>query len=151
MPCYVGICQVNIHYSWRETGAVPITRREASTEYDPCWPGKVFLPHCTGHTSPYSFTYTGCIPWRSSSRGIIVLRYRRGYIAGLPPPPAAAAAASYPIYSIHLSMDGIPYSHRIQKSLPNEEKNMVKILLSSYLSIRYFFLQKPNLWTNNFV
>jgi hypothetical protein len=29
-------------YSWRETGAVAITRREASTEYDPCWPGKVF-------------------------------------------------------------------------------------------------------------
>jgi hypothetical protein len=33
-------------YSWRETGAVAI-RREASTKYDPSWPGKGFLPHCT--------------------------------------------------------------------------------------------------------
>jgi hypothetical protein len=50
--------------------------REASIEYEPCWPGKGFLLHRTGLYRVHflSSIYTGCIPCRSSCQGLTVPR-----------------------------------------------------------------------------
>jgi hypothetical protein len=63
---------------WRKTGwgatNISLTpKREASIEYEPCWPGKGFSPHCTGLYSVHfhSSNYTGSIPWWSSCRGLL--------------------------------------------------------------------------------
>ncbi len=77
--------------SWKKTGAVAsifslIPGREASTEYEPCWPGKVFSHRHTGLYCTLSLVYL----YRMYSMMVILPMHncsqvQTGYVSAPPP------------------------------------------------------------------